>query len=247
MIPLRDDNPRQGFPALVIAVIAANALVFLYQLSLAGGAGEQFVLAGGAIPLEITTMRDLAGHCFTEVRGLARHVVCHPDALVPPPLTVVTAMFLHGGWGHLLGNMWFLWIFGDNLEDVMGGGRFVAFYLLTGVAAAALQVAVEPRSAIPMIGASGAIAGVLGGYARIYPHARVLTIVPIVIFIRLMYLPAIAFLGIWFLLQFLNLFGGGSGVAWYAHIGGFVAGFVLAKAFLRRPPRRLRPAFVAEN
>ncbi|MEK6607014.1 MAG: rhomboid family intramembrane serine protease [Myxococcota bacterium] len=234
--PIRDDNPRPGTPFVVIGLIALNALVFLYQLSLGDERGELFVRAAGAIPFELTHLLDLTGW---RVEG--RRLVAHPHALVPLPLTAVTAMFLHGGWLHLLGNMWYLWLFGDNIEDQMGIGRFAVFYLVCGLAAAALQVAVEPASTIPMIGASGAIAGVLGGYARMFPRARVHTIV-ILFFIQHLHLPAILLLGFWFLLQFVSAAGGGAGVAWYAHIGGFIAGFLLVGLFVRRsgPPTRDR-------
>lgn len=232
-IPIRDDNPRHGTPALVIGIIALNVLIFLYQQTLGPEAGQQFVLAAGAIPLEVSSLRDIVGSCVVELRRL----ICHPSAIVPPPFTVFTSMFLHGGWMHLIGNMWYLWLFGDNLEDVMGLGRFVVFYLVCGIAAAALQVAMDSTSVVPMIGASGAIAGVLGGYARLYPKARVHTLV-ILFFIQHLYLPAILLLGFWFLMQFFSVLGGGAGVAWYAHIGGFIAGFVLVKLFVRQGPAR---------
>jgi membrane associated rhomboid family serine protease len=151
-------------------------------------------------------------------------------------LSVLTAMFLHGGWLHLIGNMLYLWIFGDNVEDRMGRVRFFVFYILCGVAASVGQALASPHSNVPTIGASGAIAGVLGAYFALFPRARVLTLIPIGIFIRVMELPAFFFLGFWFLLQFLygSMMRGEGGVAWWAHVGGFVAGFVFVQIFKKR-------------
>jgi len=208
MIPLKDDVPSQTVPVLTVGFIAANILLFLWQLSVGL---QESVLRAGVVPLEIVTLSDVG-----------------PPNLVPPPLTVLSSMWLHGGWLHLAGNMLFLWIFGNNVEDSFGKVRFVIFYLLAGTVAALAQVFVNPRSEIPMIGASGAVAGVIGAYALLYPRARVLTAVPIFIFIRLMYLPAWLFIGIWFLFQILSAPYGG-GVAYFAHIGGFVVGLILAK------------------
>ncbi len=219
MIPLKDDVPVQTVPVLTIGLIAANVLAFLWQLDFGL---ERSVLVGGAIPYEILTFRDVG-----------------PLDLVPPPLTVITSMFLHGGLLHIGGNMLFLWIFGNNIEDALGRSRFLIFYLACGIAAAASQTAasvVSGEVAIPMVGASGAIAGVLAAYLVFYPYARVLTLVPIFIFIRLFYIPAWFFIGLWFVVQLLSglLGGGGSGVAFFAHIGGFATGFVLAHLMGRR-------------
>ena len=164
---------------------------------------------------------------------------------MPAPLTLFTSMFVHGDLFHLAGNMLYLWVFGDNVEDMMGPFRFLAFYVLCGLGAAATQVALMPGSEVPMVGASGAIAGVLGAYALLFPGAQVLTLVFLLIFIRIMYLPAFVLLGIWFLIQVLSA-GGGSeaGVAWWAHIGGFVAGALLLRTFaVRRPHRVIRTTY----
>lgn len=225
LFPLRDDHPRHITPWWVLALIGVNVAVFLYELSL-GKDGERLIRAAGAIPWELTRWQDLVG--ITVEGG---QVVRQPAALVPLPLTAFTAMFLHGGWLHLIFNMWYLWIFGDNIEHLTGGVRFIIFYLVCGIAATALQVAVEPASTIPMIGASGAIAGVLGGYARILPHARIHALLFFVFFVRYVNVPAYFLLGLWFLMQF---FQSGGGVAWYAHIGGFVAGLVLIPLFRKR-------------
>jgi rhomboid family protein len=221
LFPYRDDNPHPGRPIVVVALIAANAIVWVYQLLL-GPAAEQFVQAAGAIPFEISHLYDVVGPN-------------HPPAIVPLPFTIFSAMFVHGGFAHLAGNMWYLWIFGDNLEHAMGAVRFVVFYLLCGLAAALVHVASQPDSAVPMIGASGAIAGVLGGYALCYPRARVRCLLWLFIFVQRIFLPAWAVLGFWFVLQFLSAAAGAPSVAWYAHIGGFVAGLLLVRLFVRHP------------
>jgi membrane associated rhomboid family serine protease len=217
LIPLRDHNPRQRFPVLTVVLIGVNLLVYLWELSLPEPARRNLALVAGALPREITSLRDY-----------------WPPDLVPVPLTVLTSMFLHGGWLHVLGNMWFLWLFGDNLEDRMGSVRFLIYYLLTGTVAAAAQSFMMPSSPVPMIGASGAVAGVLGGYVLTFPHARVTTLIPIPIFWQIAAVPAWIFLGIWFLSQF--FIGEGSGIAWMAHVGGFLAGIALVR--LLSPRRR---------
>lgn len=207
---------------ITLALIALNALVFVAELGLTGRMQEALVLAGGAIPYEITHLVDLP-----PVR-----------ALVPPPLTIFTAMFLHGGFLHVLGNMWFLWLFGDNVEDRIGRVRYVAFYLLTGIVAALAQSLMMPGSRIPMIGASGAVAGVLGGYVVLFPRARVRTLVMIPLLWPVLELPAYVFLGLWFVGQF--FIGQGSGIAWMAHVGGFLGGLGLVRLVAPRG----RPAVV---
>ncbi len=218
MIPLRDDNPTRRTPVVTVALILANLAVFAYEISLPREALESFVVRMGVIPAEFTTGISL------------------PPAL-PLPLTLFTSMFLHGGLMHLGGNMLYLWIFGNNIEEATGPFRFIVFYLASGLAAAFTQIAASPRSEIPMIGASGAIAGVLGAYMLLYPHARVLTLVPILFFIRIVHLPALLVLGFWFVYQ-IALSGMTDphmgGVAFFAHIGGFVAGMILIWP-LRRP------------
>jgi len=229
VIPLYDDLPTRRFPWMTVALIAANVLVFVYELLLSGGAGvrlDLFFFRAGFVPYELTHLTDVP-----------------PVDLVPPPFTVFTSMFVHAGWLHIIGNMLFLWIFGNNVEDAMGKARFLAFYLLCGVAAAAAQTAIRPDSTVPNIGASGAIAGVLGAYILLYPRARVLTLVPVFIFfLPIIMLPAWVVIAAWFVLQ---LFEGllslgaaaGGGVAFFAHVGGFVAGLLLVSLFARRGPR----------
>lgn len=221
MIPIKDDVPTRTFPAVTVAIILLNVLVFGYQVSLGPRYGEFLVYRAGIIPYEIAHLHDV-----------------EPYDLVPLPFTLLTALFLHGGFVHLLGNMLYLWIFGNNVEDSMGHGRFIVFYLLCGLVASLFQVYVFPNSRVPVIGASGAIAGVLGGYLLLFPRAKVLTLVPIFFFIWLIRLPALFVLGFWFIIQLLNA-GSGGGVAWFAHIGGFVCGFVLIKLFARRRLRRI--------
>jgi membrane associated rhomboid family serine protease len=220
LIPLKDENPLRfiGFAYITIALIALCVLAYLWQVSL-GPAQDRMILALGAIPAVITGERSLPPEL----------------AVIPAQLTLITSMFLHGGWLHLGGNMLFLWIFGDNVEDAMGHVRFLAFYLICGVAAALAHVAADPASQIPTVGASGAISGVLGAYLMLHPRAQVLTLL-LRFFITL---PAFVVLGLWFGLQafsaYMEMVGkGGGGVAWWAHIGGFVAGVVLVIPFRRR-------------
>jgi membrane associated rhomboid family serine protease len=213
LIPLKDDNPRLMTPFVNYGLIACNIAIFIYQLSLPEPALERFVHAYGAIPANITQGMNLP--------------------------SLFTAMFLHGGFAHLIGNMLYLWIFGDNVEGLMGHGRYVGFYLLCGIAATISHIVIEPSSALPMIGASGAISGVLGAYLVKFPRARVLILVPIFICLTTFRIPALFVLGFWFLTQLtsgLGFFqtGMSGGVAWFAHIGGFVAGLLFVKFFERR-------------
>jgi len=205
MIPLHDDNPTTLTPVVTIALIAICVLVFLWQLSLPPGAAERAIYSFGLIPAVLLGKAQLP----PEV------------AAVPAELSVVTSMFLHGWLLHLGGNMLYLWIFGNNVEDSMGHGRFVAFYLLCGLAAALMQAFQAPDSTVPMIGASGAIGGVLGGYIMLFPRARVLVLLPLVVFITVIRVPAVIVLGLWFALQFLlsaTTAGQAGGVAHWAHI-----------------------------
>jgi membrane associated rhomboid family serine protease len=213
MIPLRDVIPSRTKPVITISLIVINVLIFLFQASLSDRAQEAFVYAFGLVP---------AYFSFA---------------------TVFTSMFVHGGFAHLIGNMLFLWIFGDNVEDRLGHGRYLAFYFLCGFLAALSQLFLDPDSTVPMVGASGAIAGVMGAYLVLYPHSRVLMLFPFPVF--LFELPAIVFLGMWFFLQFLNGIGQlpvfqqdqiSGGVAFWAHVMGFVTGLVLV-VFMRRPER----------
>lgn len=220
MIPIKDNNPTRTFPTVTVAIILLNVVLFGYQISL-GSYTESLFYRAGIIPYEITHLRDL-----------------EPSNLVPLPFTLFTSLFLHGGFIHLLGNMLYLWTFGNNIEDSMGHGRFIVFYFLCGLVASLSQIFLYPNSLIPVIGASGAIAGILGGYVVLFPRARVLTVVPLFIFIQLIWLPAIFVLGIWFIIQLLNA-GAGGGVAWFAHIGGFICGLVMIRLFARRRVRRI--------
>ena len=215
MIPLRDIIPSRTTPYVTISLISLNVLVFLYELSI-GRAVDAFTLYWGLVPAAFSWV------------------------------TVFTSMFLHGGLLHVGGNMLYLWIFGDNVEDRMGHGRFLVFYLLCGVAAALAQTITAPDSVVPMVGASGAIAGVMGAYFVLYPKSRIVTLIPLFFFFQVIEVPAILFLGIWFVMQFLSgvgsivtTAGGGpaGGVAFWAHVAGFVAGISGVIVF-RRPERQ---------
>lgn len=228
MIPLRDENPSSRTPIITIALIGTCVIVFLWQFSLGPVRGQQIIYALGVIP------SVLLGH-----DSLPSELV-----IVPPTATILTSMFMHGGWMHLIGNMLYLWIFGDNVEDSMGHGRFVVFYLLCGVAAVFAQALPDPRSDIPMVGASGAISGVLGAYLLLYPHARVLVAIPFGFILHTMRIPAGIVLVLWFGLQLLSQTmsqPGTGGVAFRAHIGGFVAGMALIALFKHRDVRLRTP------
>lgn len=229
MFPLKDDNPTTIIPVVTWMLIGANVVVFLYQVSLGQRAALQFVYQYGAIPAVVTGEQSLPEYFAT----------------IPPFLSIFTSMFLHGGWMHLIGNMWYLWIFGNNIEEAMGGLRYLLFYIVCGFIASLSHILLNAGSVVPSIGASGAIAGVLGAYLLLYPRARVLTFVVLIIFIRLMYIPAGFILGIWFVFQLMS--GGmagyqsSGGVAFWAHIGGFVSGMVLVGVFKKREVRFFNP------
>jgi len=230
MIPLRDDNPITITPVVTWALIAVNVVIFLYQVSLGPNASQLFVYQFGTIPAVVVGAEHL------------------PEAMVaiPPAMSLFTSMFLHGGWMHLVGNMWFMWIFGNNIEDAMGHLRYLAFYVICGMIASASHILAYPDSTIPSIGASGAIAGALGAYAMLYPRARVWTLIFVVFFMRLMYIPAWIVLGIWILLQFINgsMAAGtqdAGGIAFWAHVGGFIAGILLVGLFKKRDVRFFNP------
>jgi membrane associated rhomboid family serine protease len=228
VIPLHDDNPTTIKPFLTIAFIVSCSVIFLWQLSLGTRGFEMAVYRLGVIPAALLGDKPLPPEL----------------AMVPPTLTVFTSMFMHGGWMHLIGNMLYLWIFGNNIEDAMGHVRFVVFYLLCGIAAVFAQALPNMESTIPMIGASGAISGVLGAYLLLFPRAHVLVLVPLGFFTRTMYLPAMVVLGFWFLLQLINSAladPGQGGVAFGAHIGGFIAGMVLLPLFKYRHVRLFAP------
>jgi membrane associated rhomboid family serine protease len=240
VIPLKDDIPTRRFPVLTVAIIAlCCAVYFLFEQGLwdLGATGNERVTEYGAIPYEVTHPGDECGEAGGGIacEGQAGVSGTAPDQ-APWWVTIFTSMFMHGSLLHLGGNMLFLWIFGNNIEDSMSRYRFLAFYLLGGLAALGLQVVTDPDSAIPTVGASGAIAAVLGGYALLYPRARVVTLIIIIIFITIVQLPALLVLGFWFLLQLLPAFsepvgGGGGGIAYFAHIGGFLFGLLLIKLF----------------
>jgi membrane associated rhomboid family serine protease len=238
MIPLRDLNPSRTFPFFTILIIVVNVLVFFYELTLQAAsqaAIDRFYIVYGFVPCLIT------GSCPTQLLGdlNAVHANVHPLA------SLFTSMFIHGGWLHIAGNMLFFWIFGNNVEDEMGHFRFVVFYLVCGLIAAFAQIAFDPTSTVPSLGASGAIAGVLGAYFVSYPTAPVDTAI-FVIFIFFVRLPAWIVLGVWIVLQFFTGYTAlgthdTGGVATFAHIGGFVAGMLLVFLFRRRPPPRAIP------
>jgi membrane associated rhomboid family serine protease len=215
MIPLRDVIPSRTTPFVTIGIIALNVLAFWFELSLSPNTRQLFLRAYGVVPADFAW------------------------------LTLFSSMFLHGGWLHIIGNMWYLWIFGDNVEDRLGHGRYLVFYLLCGAVAALAQTLVNPDSYVPTIGASGSIAGVMGAYFVLYPRSRVLTLIPLFIFIEIIEIPALFFLGFWFLMQLFS--GAGSiaqttgtqgGIAFWAHVAGFLAG--LGGVFIFRRPERQR-------
>ncbi len=225
LLPYKDDNPTRTFPFITLTIIAANISVFLYQTFLLNVQQEHdFILKMGLIPYEITHLKDVIS-----------------NTPIPLYLTPFTSFFMHGGLLHVGGNMLYLWIFGDNIEDALGHFRFIFFYLMCGILATSAHIISNPNSEIPLVGASGAIAGVLGAYLVNFPSARIRVFVFFFFFINTIRIPAFIVLGIWFLMQLLNATaasgGIGSGVAWFAHIGGFVAGVIL---ILRWGGRRLR-------
>ena len=233
MIPIKDyAGPRRRLPWITWGLIAVNVVVFLYQVSL-GSDAQAFIFAYSVVPVALTH-----GIPQTSLPGVPAHIPFHTPS--PVYLTLITSMFLHAGWLHIGGNMLFLYIFGDNVEDRMGHIPYLLFYLFCGVVAGITQVAVDPGSSIPSLGASGAIAGVLAAYLVLFPLARVRTIIFIVFFFTIVTLPAFVLIGIWFLLQFLdgvaalsNVQQGMGGVAYFAHVGGFVTGLMIT--FLLRP------------
>lgn len=233
MLPLKDENPTDRTPYVTAGVIGANVLVWLLLQNAGGGADFLDSLCRlGVIPAHFTGVLE-AGESISLGRASCR-------VGGSPALATLTSMFAHGSWVHLLMNMWFLWVFGNNIEDALGPARFPFFYVLTGVAAVAAHVFVSPESARPMVGASGAISGVMGAYLVLYPRAEVVTLIPIFIFFRILVLPAWVMLGLWFLYQGLQgvIFGGtGTGVAIWAHVGGFVAGLAAVKLFTLSPGR----------
>jgi membrane associated rhomboid family serine protease len=233
MFPIKDDNPLRSTPVVTILIIVANVLVFLWQL---GQGPDGAIFEYALVPRALAASLGLdPGRAISPGEW---QVAMTYDPAVPVPFTILTSMFMHGGLGHLLGNMWSFWIFGNNVEDETGPAPFLAFYLACGVAAALTQTFIDLGSVVPMVGASGAIAGVLGAYLLRFPHARILTIVPFFL-AWLVWVPAGVWLVIWFVGQVLNSLSSAVGVAWYAHIGGFVAGMVLGPVFMGARRRRV--------
>jgi len=237
MIPIRDDTPRFSTPYITYFIIALNTVVFLFELSVGAQshrALNSLIYQFGVVPVHFE--RALEGASRLSLPALS--------------FTILTSMFLHGGWLHIIGNMWFLWIFGDNIEDYLGHFPYLIFYLVTGYAASLTHILLNIGSNVPSVGASGAIAGVMGAYFVLYPRARVLTLVPLIIFFTFWWLPAWIFLGFWFVFQFLSgtatsIADTGSssgGIAFWAHVGGFVTGIVLIKLM---PERRGRTRYAA--
>ncbi|MFW6138620.1 MAG: rhomboid family intramembrane serine protease [Spirochaetota bacterium] len=215
--PLKDQNPTRTFPYMTILIIVTNCIIFFIELSM-GRARGHFVASWGLVPYEITHGVDI-----------------NPTVPLGPYGNLITSLFLHGSFFHLLGNMWFLWIFGNNIEDVVGHFKFLIFFLAGGVAASLVQILTNTSSAVPIIGASGAVSAVLGAYIVKFPRARIKTLLFIFIFITVVSVPAGLFIGIWFFMQLLSSLGGGAAnVAWYAHIGGFIFGLLLINIFQKR-------------
>jgi len=214
MIPLKDINPSRSFPIVNLAIILACSVVWLYEVSLEDYEFNHFIYNFGLVPAEV----------FSK------------------PYQLFTHMFLHGSWLHIIGNMWFLWVFGDNVEDRLGKFKYLLFYVLCGLGAAVIQSLVSFLTGavhVPMVGASGAISGVLGAYLYLFPHARILALVPVFFFLTFMELPAVFFIGMWVFIQIINglitlPFASMGGVAWFAHIGGFFVGYKLVRVFYRR-------------
>lgn len=221
MIPLKDDIPTSTVPFITIGIIGINILAYIYELSLSPEGWERLSSLYGATPDHL-------------IRPFSQGDRTSP--VIPPVLTIVTSMFLHGGLLHLLGNMLYLWIFGNNVEDSLGHFKFILFYLVSGFFAAFCHTLSDITSTIPMIGASGAIAGTLGAYLILFPRANVSTLFIFIIFIKIIKVPAVLILGLWFLIQLVNAGSEGGSVAWYAHVGGFLSGVFLIRAF--KPIRR---------
>lgn len=218
MIPIRDRNPSGTFPFVTVSIIALNIMVFLFELSMGQGL-DSFLFQFGVVPIKVYYSTDIPG-----------------SNIINTYFPFLSFMFLHGGFVHLIGNMWYLWIFGDNVEDRLGRVKFIIFYLICGIGSAIVHVYFNSQSEVPCVGASGAIAGVLGAYMVTFPRARVLVLIPLFIVWQTIELPAIIVLGFWFLIQFFSGTASissthGGGVAWWAHIGGFVLGVILIKLF----------------
>lgn len=216
LFPIYDENPTNSVPWVTLILIIVNVLVFIYELSLqSAGKLQPFLQTAALVPYEITHAAKLSANV--------------PNIGI---LAIFTSIFMHAGWLHIIGNMWYLWIFGNNIEDTLGHINYLFFYLLCGAGGAVAHIVSQPNSQIPTLGASGAIAGVLAAYLFLFPHAKILTVIPIFFFIQLIDIPAVLLIGIWFVIQLISGVGSLSvqssgGVAWFAHIGGFITGFIL--------------------
>ena len=232
MIPLKDSTPRSSAPVITVALIIVNSVVFLYQLTLPQRLEHTFFMIYAMTPARVT------------------HLIAAPGVPLQVALApLFTSMFLHGGWLHLIGNMWFLWVFGDNVEDRLGHFSYLIFYLVCGLGAGLSHLLFNLGSTVPSLGASGAISGVLGAYIVLYPRARVLTLMPLIIFWFTLEIPAFLVLGYWFAIQFFSGVASvrmkqSAGVAWWAHIGGFLIGVLLVKIW---PQRRMARAAYYEG
>ena len=238
MLPLKDDAPRITTPYITYFLLVSNILIFIFELTIQStGQLNAFLMQFGIVPAKITILLERGGavpHALVSQFGM--RYITWADVLVP----IITSMFLHGGWGHVISNMWALWIFGDNVEDHLGHGLYLLFYLLSGIAGAVVHILFNLGSTLPTVGASGAIAGIMGAYFVLFPSARVLTF----LFVIVVWLPAWIFVGYWFLVQFLSgaamaisATSNSGGVAVWAHVGGFLSGIALIKLFPSRPRR----------
>lgn len=228
MLPLWDDIPSDRTPFVNYAIIVLCVIAFFFQMQ-SEQDGERIVREYGMIPIRVTHPSETRVALESQDRwGRTQREIVDLSSPVPPLLTLVTCMFLHGGLMHIVGNLWFLYIFGDNIEDRFGHLGYALMYLISGISAGLMHIAIDQNSIIPTIGASGAIAGVMGAYLLLYPHAQVMTLIPLGAFSRMTPIPAVVFLGLWFLFQIVSGFQtdpSGGGVAWWAHVGGFLAGF----------------------
>jgi membrane associated rhomboid family serine protease len=250
MIPIRDDAPRFGTPYVNYFLIAANVVVFLFEVMLPAPLRDQVMFQFGFVPLKISALMQGVHH-------IAAHGYLLPVTADTAIVPIFSSMFLHASWLHLIFNMWALWIFGDNIEDYLGHFLYLIFYFLSGFGAAALHYVLNSSSHIPSVGASGAIAGVMGAYLVLFPSARVLTLVPLFVFFTFIHLPAWLVLGYWFVAQFLSgaataiayssQTGQGGGVAFWAHVGGFLTGISFIKLFPTRPARYRFGAWYGRN
>ncbi len=234
MFPLYDENPAGRFPIVTLAIVALCGIFWVFVQ----GMGREYSLAASMCSLAIIP-GDLLGNTAPGMRVSLGHNLTCVLSQGWPWYTMISHMFLHGSWMHLIGNLWFLWVFGDNVEDAMGPFRFALFYLLCGLTAATVQVMSSPDSLVPMVGASGAIGGVMGAYVRLYPHARIKTLIFLGIFITVVSVPAVFMLCYWFFMQIAGIYFNHSqegGVAFFAHFGGFVAGLLLVGVFRKSPP-----------